>query len=257
VAWFSATWWAAATRRPAPLVAILVVACTTGGVPTTSTSHRPVTTVGVVTTTTTGSSTTSTTTVPPTTTLPPVFSATLSEVDETVLNHSWHEGCPVGPADLRMVTMTYLGFDGRTHQGAMVVHRTHTAAVIQVFGRLYGGGYPIQSMIPIGQLPVGAEDQHGYSNTSSFHCRFVEGTTRWSQHAFGSAIDLNPHLNPLVDGSEIWPLGAESYADRSLGEPGMIVPGDLVVEAFASVGWGWGGNFGSFKDWHHFSSTGT
>jgi hypothetical protein len=30
-----------------------------------------------------------------------------------------------------------------------------------------------------------------------------------------------------------------------------------VVEAFASIGWPWGGNWSSLKDYQHFSSTGT
>jgi hypothetical protein len=36
----------------------------------------------------------------------------------------------------------------------------------------------------------------------------------------------------------------------------MIVPGDVVTEAFAEIGWGWGGNWSSLKDWMHFSRSG-
>ena len=28
--------------------------------------------------------------------------------------------------------------------------------------------------------------------TSGFNCRFVDGTDRWSNHAFGLAVDINP-----------------------------------------------------------------
>jgi hypothetical protein len=172
------------------------------------------------------------------------------------LSHSWHEGCPVGFEELRLIEMTYWGFDGDIHQGTMVVNRDQVESVVTVFEQLFEDAYPIESMIPIGELAEGVEDLPGYVNTSGLHCRFVEGTTTWSQHAFGRAIDLNPHVNPLVDGDYVWPIGAERYVDRSLGEPGMITRGDDVVEAFDSVGWGWGGNFRSFKDYHHFSSTG-
>jgi hypothetical protein len=37
----------------------------------------------------------------------------------------------------------------------------------------------------------------------------------------------------------------------------MAVPGGLLVRAFRSIGWGWGGDWsGSVKDYQHFSSTG-
>ena len=36
----------------------------------------------------------------------------------------------------------------------------------------------------------------------------------------------------------------------------MIKAGDVVVSAFGSIGWGWGGNFNSIKDYQHFSATG-
>jgi hypothetical protein len=35
----------------------------------------------------------------------------------------------------------------------------------------------------------------------------------------------------------------------------MAVPGGLLVSAFASVGWGWGGGWSS-PDYQHFSSNG-
>ena len=36
----------------------------------------------------------------------------------------------------------------------------------------------------------------------------------------------------------------------------MIHAGDVVVSAFASAGWGWGGNFDGAKDYQHFSASG-
>jgi hypothetical protein len=108
----------------------------------------------------------------------------------------------------------------------------------------------------MGQLPPGVEDEPGYSNTSGFHCRFVAGTNRWSEHAMGRAIDLNPHLNPQIRGDEIWPPDAGAYVDRTLRLRGMIQDGDVVVDAFDSIGWEWGGRWQTLKDYHHFSSTG-
>ena len=36
----------------------------------------------------------------------------------------------------------------------------------------------------------------------------------------------------------------------------MIHAGDVVVRAFAAVGWGWGGDFDGAQDYQHFSATG-
>jgi len=155
-----------------------------------------------------------------------------------------------------MIELTHIDFDGEARQGSIVIATAQAVAVVDVFHQLYDSGYPIESIIPIGQLPPGAEDAPGYTNTSGFHCRVVAGTTRWSEHARGLAIDINPHLNPFVRGDEIWPPEAGAYVDRSLGVPGMINEGDVVVSAFDSIGWDWGGRWRTLKDYHHFSSSG-
>jgi hypothetical protein len=36
----------------------------------------------------------------------------------------------------------------------------------------------------------------------------------------------------------------------------MIQPGGPVVRAFASIGWAWGGDWRTLKDYQHFSLTG-
>ncbi len=172
------------------------------------------------------------------------------------LGHSWREGCPVSVEELRLLTVPYLDFDGAAALGEVVVHQEFADQVLSVFQRIFELGYPIQSVIPIGDLPEGAEDETHYNNTSGYQCRFVDGTTRWSRHAHGTAIDLNPLQNPLIDGKQVWPSGSD-FVDRSSQHPAMITSGDGVVAAFESIGWGWGGHWKSLKDYHHFSSTGT
>ena len=93
-------------------------------------------------------------------------------------------------------------------------------------------------------------------NTSGFNCRRVPGTRTWSQHAFGLAIDINPLENPFVHDGIVDPPGGRRYLDRSHFRRGMIRPGDVVVGAFASIGWSWGGRWSS-PDYQHFSLTGT
>lgn len=207
-------------------------------------------------TTTTSTPTTTTSTTVVTTTTVPTFSATISGVDEDRLGHSWREGCPVGPDQLSLISLVHWGFDGEVHQGELIVHSDHAEGVVTVFETLFEIGYPIESVITMGDLEPGAEWEPDYANTSGFNCRPAVGSSSWSEHARGLAIDINPHLNPYVRGDRVEPSGATRYLDRTLGEPGMITPGDEVVTAFESIGWHWGGYWRTLKDYHHFSATG-
>jgi hypothetical protein len=222
----------------------------------TSAPSAPSTSGHAVVSTTHGETTTSVPTTSTTTIDDPIFQGSIDTVDQKALGHSWREGCPVDPADLRTLTLSFWGFDSTVQTGALIIHVEESEAVLEVFETLFTGGYPIQSVTPIGDLPDDAEESPDYSNTSAFNCRFIEGTERWSEHAFGLAIDLNPHLNPYVEGSYTWPSAAEKYRDRTLGEPGMIVDQDDVVRAFGRADWKWGGNWSTVSDYHHFSKTG-
>ena len=84
-------------------------------------------------------------------------------------------------------------------------------------------------------------------NTSAFNCRFVGGTRRWSEHAYGKAIDLNPVENPYVHGGLVEPPAGRAYLDRSSGQAGMATHSSVVVRAFDSVGWHWGGRWRSVE----------
>lgn len=220
---------------------------TSTSAPTITTTHQPATT-------TTHSSATAT----PTTSPPgPVFHASVADVDAARLAHSYTEDCPVSPDQLVMVTVDYWGFDNTAHEGKIVVARSQQTNVVNIFRRLFEIGYPIYSMIPIGDLPVGIEDDDpDYNNTSALHCRRATGSTRWSEHAKGLAIDINPFQNPFITSSILWPANSSRYLERSLGEPGMIVAGDEVVKAFSDNGWSWGGYWNSIKDYQHFSTSG-
>jgi hypothetical protein len=190
---------------------------------------------------------------------PPVprFAARVQHVDAAVLGRSWHEGCPVGPSELRLLTVTAWGFDGRPYRGRLVVNRDAVPAVSRVLRRLFALHYPIRRMRPVSAY--GGDDHRSMAadNTSAFNCRFVSGTTRWSQHAYGRAIDLNPLENPYVDGSHVSPRRGRRFADRSLHARGLVHDGGNVVRAFAAAGWGWGGHWAGAQDYQHFSATGT
>jgi D-alanyl-D-alanine carboxypeptidase len=181
--------------------------------------------------------------------IPPAFQRQMVGV-------SWHAGCPVGLPDLRLLTLTYRGFDGRDHTGRLVANRDAATALVAVFRRLYAAGFPIRRMEPIDRY--GGDDFRSIEadNTSAFNCRPATGSSRWSQHAYGRAIDVNPIENPYVSGGRSSHRASRPYLDRARHRPGMAYEGGPLVEAFRSVGWGWGGGWTGIKDYQHFSSTG-
>ena len=156
-----------------------------------------------------------------------------------------------------MLHMSYWGFDGQPHVGTMVVNAAVTQSVLAVFARLYSERFPIRRMVPVdaygGSDPVSMDAD----NTSGFNCRdaVAPGPPRWSAHAYGQAIDVNTVENPYVEGGTVRPAAGAGFVDRSVYRSGMAVPGGELVNAFASVGWQWGGRW-SDPDYQHFSATG-
>ncbi|TML52642.1 MAG: M15 family metallopeptidase [Actinobacteria bacterium] len=97
-----------------------------------------------------------------------------------------------------------------------------------------------------------------HDNTTGFNCRYAvaPGPKRWSVHAYGLAIDVDPVENPYVEGGRVHPRAGRAFLDRSHVRPGMAVWGGTLVRAFAAVGWRWGGRWTSAPDYQHFSRTG-
>lgn len=183
----------------------------------------------------------------------PRFTAAIEPVRWADLRFSYREGCPVPPAGLRTVRVSYRDFAGRPQQGRIVVARGEAANVVTVFRKLWAARFPIRKLQPVSAYRGSDDRSMAADNTSGFNCRFVGGTTRWSQHAFGTAIDVNPVENPYVRGATVSPRAGRAYLDRSRYRKGMAVRGGVLERAFASVGWKWGASFG---DYQHFSTTG-
>lgn len=186
----------------------------------------------------------------------PPFSSSISRVTAEDLRYSWRPGCPVAPALLRAVLLRHWDFRGRSRVGVLVVDAAETGRVVSVFRRLYAARFPVRRMLGV-EVYRGSDDRSMRAdNTSAFNCRFVGGTRRWSEHAYGRAIDLNPVENPYVHGGLVEPPAGREYLDRSRRRPGMATHSSVVVRAFDSVGWHWGGRWRSSKDYQHFSTSG-
>lgn len=173
--------------------------------------------------------------------------------DHVLDRSTWRPGCPVGRADLAWVRTTYWGFDHGRHSGELLVNRAVAGDLVEVFRALYRARFPIESMGIVTFADLDAPPTGDGNGTEVFVCRAVTGGTGFSQHAYGLAIDVNPFQNPYLKGDVVLPELASAYLDRPWRRPGMITRDGPVVRAFAAIGWEWGGDWSSLKDYQHFS----
>ncbi len=170
---------------------------------------------------------------------------------------TWQPGCPVGFKKLRLITTTHHTPGGGTAQGQLIVHADAAPAMKRILARLWKATYPIEKMVLIDAY--GGDDWESIedNNTSAFNCRKATGSSNWSNHAYGFAVDINPIQNPYVSNGKVFHDASWKYIDRSRKRsPMMILAGDPVQRAFAAEGWGWGGAWSGTKDYQHFSVNG-
>ena len=171
---------------------------------------------------------------------------------QEMIGVSWHPGCPVPIASLRLITMDHWGFDGQKHRGELVVHEDVADDIVSVFGTLFAARFPILRMDRIEHYDGDDDRSMAADNTSAFNCRAITGGVGYSVHSWGKAIDINPLENPYIRDGVVLPPAGEAYLDRGDVRPGMIVDGDVVVEAFAAIGFDWGGHWDRLLDYQHF-----
>jgi hypothetical protein len=175
----------------------------------------------------------------------------------------WHAGCPVSLSGLRLLSVSYWDFAGRPQTGQLVVHRSAAAPLARVFRRLYALRFRIRHMAVADAYGPRATRPADRDITDAFECRGAvpspcsggKSTGSWSEHAYGLAVDLNPIENPYVGCGRTRERASLPYLNRSRQRRGMVTA--AIVQAFRSIGWGWGGAWsGSTKDYMHFSASG-
>jgi len=175
------------------------------------------------------------------------------------MSYSWRTGCPVPLRDLRLLKVLHWTFAGTWRAGELVVHESEAQQVVAVFRRLYYARYPIERMALVDVYGGDDDRSMAANNSSAFNCRTPTGrSSGWSEHSYGTAIDVNPIQNPYVSatGTVAPPAGAAYVDRRTRRHPAMVLSGDAVVRAFAEQGWRWGGTWTTSKDYQHFSRTG-
>ena len=167
--------------------------------------------------------------------------------------YTWRERCPLPLNDLCYVTLSYWGFDKKTHLGSLIVNRSLAKEVIQIFKLLYLHQFPIERMELMDVFKGNDDVAMAANNTSSFNCRDLTGEPGiFSQHSYGRAIDINPEINPYVDGKRILPSKGSKFVDRTRPYPGKIIKDGLVYKLFIKYGWDWAGCWYDVQDYQHF-----
>jgi hypothetical protein len=184
------------------------------------------------------------------------FHPRISTLTRADLPYTYRAGCPVGPSRLRLLQVTYLGFDHKKHRGEIVVNAAALNDVSAVFHRALEHRFPIRTMHRVDFFRGSDIRSMEHDNTSAFNCRHVTGNpTRLSQHSYGNAVDVNTRENPYVTGSRVYPSTSRTYLNRSNVRRGMLLRSGVIPREFARLGWPWGARW-SHPDYQHFSSNG-
>lgn len=155
----------------------------------------------------------------------------------------------------RLVDVTYYSFDGKIHKGQLVIDERLVKDIRKVFQVALKHKFPITSVIPISHdrfFKNGRWNEDDLSmaanNTSAFNYRVITGGKSLSKHAYGFAIDINPLQNPYIKKGVVLPPGAVYDTEK----PGTLTHNSPVVKTFLRLGWTWGGDWKSLKDYQHF-----
>ena len=159
----------------------------------------------------------------------PPFRGSAAPIDPATrsrMRYSWRPGCPVPIEDLRILRVDHWTFGGRPARGELVVHETVATAMLRALESLWRARFPIRQMRLVDDFGGSDDRSMAADNTSAFNCRRVDGSSSWSEHAYGKAVDVNPVENPYVtSGGRVDPPSGAPYADRSRRAPGMVHAG--------------------------------
>lgn len=199
------------------------------------------------------------------------FSNTIKPISKEIekrmrAGNSYRDNCPVKLKDLRYLRLKYFGFDRKTHTGEMIVHKSVAKDVVEIFDELYRRQYPIHKMELVSKYKGSDYKSIEADNTSAFNCRAVTGNShKWSNHAYGKAIDLNPIENPYISRSgriahkeSLRFAKNREYLRKSSNKPAyraILTSNSPAVKIFKRHSWRWGGDWHSIKDYQHFEKS--
>jgi len=144
--------------------------------------------------------------------------------------------------------------------GCLVIKMGDVATnVTNIFEDLYNMNYPIYKMVLVSNYKGSDWQSIEAGNTSALNCRSITGSSKkWSKHAFGKAIDINPIENPYISRKgHISHKASLKYRKRvkrnkTAGDRAVLLKDSQATQIFEHFGWKWGGDWRSIKDYQHF-----
>lgn len=183
--------------------------------------------------------------------------STIMEEIKDRMVFSWKENNPIPLTDLRYITISHWGFDDEIHVGELVVHKNVANELIEIFQELFTAKFPIEKMVLIDAYQANDDLSMEDNNSSAFCSRMITGIPgEFSLHSYGTAIDINPKLNPFVEDDLVLPESGVLYLQRESEIPGLINRDSICYKAFKNRDWHWGGDgwdeYPDRKDYQHF-----
>ena len=68
------------------------------------------------------------------------------DIFEKMQGKSYKENCTVPREELRYIHILHIGFDGKTHEGELIVNKRIADAVLDIFAELYKAEYRIEKV---------------------------------------------------------------------------------------------------------------
>ncbi|MEX0429744.1 M15 family metallopeptidase [Nocardioides sp. DS6] len=134
----------------------------------------------------------------------PVITRIPNGIWRQMVGVSWHSGCPVGRAGLRLLRINYWDYAGYRRRGELVAAAGAIRQMSAALAEMYRKGYPIRAMYRVDRFGYSKRSHGGNDyasmaadNTYAFNCRDVTGRPGVrSPHSYGRALDVNTWENP-------------------------------------------------------------
>jgi hypothetical protein len=150
-----------------------------------------------------------------------------------------HSNCTVCEEDQKIVSIEGVPL--------FSVCKNYSEDVKKTVKKIVDAGFPVKSIISYRvRMSKGDVDAKGMR-------------TQFSNHSFGTALDINAEQNGLY--TNCYEFGKKCQLLRGgpwqPGKPGTITKDSVPYKAFAEIGWHWAGELqGRQKDFMHFSLSG-
>ncbi len=184
----------------------------------------------------------------------------IREQNRKRMSYSYKSEGPVSWKELAIICVLCRGFNDEIYTGEMVVHKDVAEELCEIFCDIFESGFKIEKMHIMDRYKADDNEAMLDNNSSALCVRKTTDGTKWSNHSYGKAVDINPARNPYVSTkngkpikSTVLPPTAAEYLDRKLvqGRDGVITP--EVIEVFKKRGWDYGGDWTESRtDYHHF-----